>query len=67
MISLQFFMFFIFFMFSPPSLRQDLAQLSQTRVGDSLARPWLRDGHENVKNMKNIKNWSENMKKYTFS
>ena len=65
MFSLQFFMFFIFFVFSPPSLRQDLAELSQSRVGDSLARPWLRDGYEKVKNMKNMKNGRENMKNYT--
>ena len=36
MFSLQFFMFFIFFMFSHPSLRQDLAELSQSRVGGIL-------------------------------
>ena len=48
-------MFFIFLMFSPPSLSQGLAELSQSRLGDSLARPWLRDGYEKMKNMKNIK------------
>ena len=53
MFLLQFFMFFIFFMFSLPSLRQDLAELSQSQLGDSLARPWLRDGYEKVKNIKN--------------
>ena len=30
--------------------------VSQRRLGDSLARPWLRDGGEKVKNMKNMKN-----------
>ena len=64
MVSLEFFMFF---MFSPPALRQDLAELSQSRLGDSLARPWLRDGYENVKNIKNIENCrKKNIKEYTF-
>ena len=49
-------MFFMSVMLSPPFLRQDLAELSQSQVGDSLARPWLRDGYEKVKNMKNMKN-----------
>ena len=65
--SLQFFMLFTFFMFSTPSLRQDLAELSQSRVGDSLARPWLRDGYEKVKKMKHMKNCTKNIKTYTCS
>jgi len=32
------------------------AELSQRRPGDSLARPWARDGYEKVKNKKNMKN-----------
>ena len=56
MFSLQFFMFFMFFTFSYPSLSQGLAKLSPTRLWLSSARSCLRDGGENMKKMKNIKN-----------
>ena len=69
MFPLQFFMFFMLFSSSYPSLSQGLAKLCPSRLCISSARSCLRDGGENMKKIKkNIKNYrSDNMNKCTRS